>query len=327
MSPIKGVSEIIRLKRRGKIRLGARNASEVGNDYPVATDYFVCPEEVRKVFGERPKELRIMFPTENPAHWAAQFLRCYSSARRLVCRGDGQAAVARVDEETGRMAFEDDQDTLLKEIACDPGSCIYYQTGRCRRVMNLQFLLPDLPGLDVYQLDSGSFNSIVNINTSLEVIGGACGRLSMIPLYLRLVEETYQRNGHTVRVYVLHLEARFTFSELQRFAQVPSDQLLVVPPPDSEAPDDLAPVEALREGQVPSGLTREEKELIKAWDQAKKKVWQFNVLNSQLARWFLRNYHIDVTLDDFESPLPPRKFSAESLTHFCRAVERSVDEI
>nr|MBC8477840.1 hypothetical protein [Dehalococcoidia bacterium] len=65
MTPIKGISEIVRLPRLGKIRLGLREDTGKGSIYPLPTDYFVCPEEVKRVFGEKPRELRIMFPTED----------------------------------------------------------------------------------------------------------------------------------------------------------------------------------------------------------------------------------------------------------------------
>ena len=55
MSPIKGISEIVRLPRLGKIRLGIKEEGADGKLYPTPTDYFVCPDEVKKVFGEKPK--------------------------------------------------------------------------------------------------------------------------------------------------------------------------------------------------------------------------------------------------------------------------------
>jgi hypothetical protein len=78
MSPIKGISEVVRLPRLGKIRLGIKKERE-GTSYPEPTDYFVCPEEVKKVFGEKPQELRIMFPSNNPEQWASQYLRVIRS--------------------------------------------------------------------------------------------------------------------------------------------------------------------------------------------------------------------------------------------------------
>src|ERR1017187_6405240 len=149
--PIKGISEVIRLPRLGKIRLGVKKDAE-GMTIPEPTDYFVCPEEVKKVFGEKPRQLRIMFPTNDPSQWASQYLRSYSDCRRLICRGNGKIAVSRVN--TGV------NDTELKEKQCDPLHCAAYQHEICRRVMNLQFLIPDCPGFGVYQLDPGSYHSM-----------------------------------------------------------------------------------------------------------------------------------------------------------------------
>jgi len=318
---IKGVSEIIRLPRRGKIRLGVKAESEVGNCLPVPTDHFVCPDEAKRIFGEKPKELRIMFPTENPSQWASQYLRCYSSTRELVCRGDGEAALARIDKKTGQIATTGTSHTELREIVCDRATCFLYQCGRCRRVMNLQFLLPDCPGYGVYQLDTSSSNSIININSGLEYIRGVYGRVSMIPLCLKLVEHTFLRNGHSVRVYVLELSAPYTAAEMHRCAQVPPGQTVLVPPPDSEAPDDLFP-DGLPQDGIDEDKPQPDEELVALWDKAKRKIWRFDIQDSQLAGWFDKFHRIAAGLKDFDEPLPPARYTKESLKDFCRAVER-----
>ena len=243
--PIKGISEIVRLPRLGKIRLGIKKENASGVSYPFPTEYFVCPEEVRKVFGEKPRELRVMFPTEDPTQWASQYLRCYSASRGLVCRGDGETAVAKIDIRTGEIAGKESIETEMKEITCNPAKCAYYQKGQCRRVMNLQFLLPDCPGFGVYQLDTSSFFSIVNVNSGLELIRGTCGRLSMLPLSLKLIEQEVQPEGKKKTVRVLRLTAPYSLAEIQRYAQIPPGQALLLPPPDNEAPDDLFPPEVL----------------------------------------------------------------------------------
>ena len=63
---IKGVSDIRRLPRLGKIRLGIKEtSSKTGNEYPKSVDYFVCPLEVQAVYGEKPRMLDIVFPAED----------------------------------------------------------------------------------------------------------------------------------------------------------------------------------------------------------------------------------------------------------------------
>lgn len=323
--PIKGVSEVVRLPRLGKIRLGVKIENDEGTIYPSPTDYFVCPEEVRKVFGEKPRELRIMFPTDDETQWASQYLRCYSTTGELICRGDGLTAVARADIHTGEFAEQESKITELREVACNPAKCAYHQQGQCRRVMNLQFLLPDCPGFGVYQLDTSSFYSIVNVNSTLELIRGICGRLSMIPLSLRLVEQEVLPEGKKKTVRVLSLTAPYSLAEIQKYAQMPPGQALLLPTPDSEAPDDLFPEEILRPGKPARHATGADRALIDLWDRVKSRVWQIDVRDSQIADWFKRNYRLDVRLSDFDLLTPPAQVTAEPLEHFLKTLEHHAD--
>jgi len=322
MSPIKGISEIVRLPRLGKIRLGSRKEGDDGSVYPVPADYFVCPDEVKKVFGKEPKKLRIMFPTEDREQWASQYFRRYSSSRRLICRGNGETAMARADSGTGQTLSREPFSADLKEIVCNPRSCPHYQCGDCRRVMNLQFLLPDCPGFGVYQLDTGSFHSMSNVNSFLELMRGTCPRVSMIPLSLELIEQEVQPGGWLKTTYVLRLTCPHSLVEVQRFAQGPPAQALLLPPTDSEAPDDLFPGEPVRASETAQKPAGPDEKLLDLWAKTKSKIWHFDVQNSQIANWFEKNYHLEVSLMDFDPPAPPAKFTAEMLSAFCRSIER-----
>ena len=325
--PIKGVSEVVRLPRLGKIRLGIKKENADGTIYPSPTDYFVCPEEVRKVFGERPRELRIMFPTDDETQWASQYLRCYSATRGLICRGDGLTAMAKVDIHTGEIVDKESEITELCEITCNPAKCVFHQQGQCRRVMNLQFLLPDCPGFGVYQLDTSSFYSIVNVNSSLELIRGICGRLAMIPLSLKLVDQEVLPEGKKKTVRVLSLTAPYSLAEIQRYAQTPPGRVLLLPAPDSEAPDDLFPSEVFRPPKQTKHVQGTDKALIDLWTKAKSKIWQLDIRDSQIADWFKRNYRLDVRLSDFDLLTPPTQVTAEPLEHFLKTLERQTDHM
>jgi len=323
--PIKGVTEVVRLPRLGKIRLGIKLENPEGTIYPSPTDYFVCPEEVRKIFGERPRELRVMFPTDEESQWASQYLRCYSESGSLICRGDGVTTVARVAISTGAIATEESEVTELREITCNPANCAYYQKKQCRRVMNLQFLLPDCPGFGVYQLDTSSFYSIVNVNSSLELIRGICGRLSMLPLSLKLIEQEVLPEGKKKTVRVLSLTAPYSFAEIQKYAQIPPGQVLLLPAPDSEAPDDLFPSEVFKPPKQTKHVQGTDKALIDLWTKSKSKVWQLDIRDSQIADWFRRNYRLDVRLSDFDLLTPPVQVTIEPLEHFLKTLERQAD--
>lgn len=257
--PIKGLSDQVRLARLDKIRLGIKVAGGK-NSYPRPVDHFVCPEPVKKVYGEQPRELRILFPNEDDSKWASQFYRCYSQAKGLICKGDGERATALIDEQTGSLATRNSRKTSFREIDCNPGACARYGK-RCRRVMNLQFLLPDVPGLGVWQVDTSSYWSITNINNGIQLIRQACGRVSMIPLLLKLVPQEAQPNGLKKTIYVLTLDTPLTLIEMLRYAQLPPSKVLL-PAPDTEPPDDLFPAEAVEKagatrGDPPSDITPE----------------------------------------------------------------------
>jgi hypothetical protein len=316
--PIRGVSEVVKLPRLGKIRLGIR---EEDADYPLPTDHFVCPEEVRKVFGDKPRELRIMFPTEDESQWAGQYLKCYSESGRLVCRGDGESAIACVDAWTGEIATGETAETRLREVNCLPDVCLHYQQRRCRRVMNLQFLLPECPGFGIYQLDTSSYHSIVNVNSMLKLMRGTCQRLSMLPLALRLAPKEVQPAGEWKVVHVLELGTACSLLEMQEYARTPPGRMMVVPLPDDEAPDDLFPRGVLTAQASSDETSCADSDLTRLWNGAKGLIRELGICDAQIAAWFWSEYQCQVSLSDFHNEVPPEKLTLEQLEHFCEAVE------
>lgn len=250
MTPINGISDIVRLPRLGKIHLGVKEVSpKTHNPYPRAVDYLVCPEEVQKVFGEKPRELRIMLPVEEDEVFAPQYYKCYSMTRGLICRGDGKTALRLVDLATGALATRDSLGTELREMTCPGQECQEYQAKQCRRVMNLQFLLPEVPGLGVWQIDTSSFYSIVNINSGVKLVRSVCGRVRMVPLVLSLVPQEVSAEGKRKTIHVLRLTSRATLADILKAAPLSSAPVLM-PAPDTEAPEDLFP-EAQEETEAP----------------------------------------------------------------------------
>ena len=95
---IKGLSDVRRLPRLGKIRLGIKvKHAKTGNEYPKEVGYFVCPPEIQKVYGEKPTALDIMFPIEDETKVFAQNYKAYVF-QGLRCKGDGEIALRRVSD-------------------------------------------------------------------------------------------------------------------------------------------------------------------------------------------------------------------------------------
>jgi len=242
MSPIKGLTESRRLPRLGKIHLGIKKQSvKTGKEYPSATDYFVVPPVVEEITGEKPTELPILFPTEDDEKFASQYYRAYSMTRGLVCRGDGETCRRMVDAHTGEMANRDSTDITWKDdLPCEGRECPYYDK-QCREVMNLQFLLPTVEGLGIWQIDTSSINSIRNINSAIELIRGVFGRIAMVPLLLTLepIEVVNPDDGKKKTVRVLNLRTKGTLIQLMEKTIKPVSEMLLPAPADTEVPGDM----------------------------------------------------------------------------------------
>jgi hypothetical protein len=253
--PIKGISEVRRLPRLGKIRLGIQVEQPGKKTYPQATDHFVCPPEVQvALHSDKPKELPILFPVEDEQLFAQQWYRCYSGTWGLICKGNGISADRTFDKQTGALASRTTKETVRREFSCPGPQCPEYQKRQCRPVMNLMFLLPDVPGLGVWQLDTSSRRSITNINTAIDIVRDGCGRIAFVPLTLSLTPETAQPEGETKKtIHVLRLTTSLTLPELVQLAQTPAPRMLMpapAPPEEERGPEDLFPEEVLEQAEV-----------------------------------------------------------------------------
>lgn len=167
---IKGLSEKRRLPLLGKIRLGIKKKSATsGKEYPAETDYFVCPPEVQKIYGEKPKELEIMLPTAQKHIIFPTAYRLYGSSRGLKCIGNGEIA----------RRFSEDK-KAIEEIECPCEKC----GNECKQRAFLMAILPKINMGGVYQISTGAYNSIVDINSGLDYVEALIGRIQMIPLKL-----------------------------------------------------------------------------------------------------------------------------------------------
>lgn len=255
--PIRNLSERRRVPRIGKIHLGIKKEKPGGAEYPAATDYFVCPPDVHAVYGTEPKELRIMFVSNDPEIAASQYLRSYKRTVGLVCRGDGYRATARLDVDAlakangeiglGAWASAESKQTEMRVIPCagegydDEPSCPAYKAGHCKRLMMLQFAVLGVKGLGVFQIDTSSVNSIQNVNGFIEYLSVLIGgRIAGIPLLLKLVPQEVSPDGRKKTVHVLKLDADFSMEELVQAGRKPTVELLP-PPPDEEVPEDFFP--------------------------------------------------------------------------------------
>lgn len=242
--PIKGRSDIVRIPRVGKIRLGVRKKTQSGKEYPTATDYFVvvaddstsqaAAQAFHSVYGETPREIQIAFPSDNPEQFFPQYLSSYRGGNgqyKLFCRGDGE----RAQRDDGHGGYVD--------IPCPYKECEFYTGKKCKELGKLQFFLPEVPGIGIWQLDTTSFHSTVRINSAIQMIQALTGgRIKMVPLTLRLVPQVVSPEGKPKTVHVLELAVQDV--RLKDFIQqIPLLSAALAPQVEpiklDEMPDDL----------------------------------------------------------------------------------------
>lgn len=227
---IHGLSDRRRLSRLGKVRLGVMVQGASGKAHPKATDYFVVDEVIQDVYGERPKELPILFPVDDPQVIFPQELKMYRTAG-LWCAGDAQKA----------RRWNDKGD--LMEIACP---CAFLDEGKCSPVATLNFLLPDVPGVGVWQLTTSNKRSIVALNSSLESFSRTFGGLAGIPFTLKLEPESLQRFDEAKKgmvkqtLHVLRLDSAFTLRQLVEWRQKIGQPVAALMPMPVEEQEDRA---------------------------------------------------------------------------------------
>lgn len=233
--PIKGITEKRVIPRLGKIRLGKMEPTKDGKGTrPQNVDYFVVPPEVAAVFGEKPTKLDVVLPLEDMSLVFPQYLKRYTYSA-LACKGDGEKA-----NETVVATGE------LKEIPCNPDLCQYYQEKKCKSLASLMFLIPSVPGMGVWQMDTTSYYAMVGINNSLELIRMTLGRISGVPLELRRVSKTImtREKGKQVKrdIETVELQTTMTLAELARLPANPyaldAGKVQIEAPKDDDEPDE-----------------------------------------------------------------------------------------
>jgi len=248
--PIKGLSDVTRLPRIGKIRLGVKVTNDSGKEYPKEVEYFILdpetPNEADRErllndfhvrYGEKPTAIKVMLPLGDSDVVFPQWYKRYGSTTLLKCKGDGETA------NCGSKEFAEGLEILNEEnggiaVRCDGKECRYFEAKQCAAVGTLNVLLYEMEGAGVWQISTGSINSIINLNSGMQFLQAAAGRFHMLPLILERRPQEMQRDGGKATHYPLHLNVEKSLAEMQAFAQIDAEKVfLELPVADEEAVD------------------------------------------------------------------------------------------
>ena len=264
--------------RIGKLRLGEqvtvidqqtgrpkeRSGSVVTR--PSAVDYFrVDPEDdvtspesaasFLEVYGEKPRILRCQIPGRAPADvWEGAY-RLYGT-RKLKRRCDG----VECDERTATGGWESKPCVCKARGIFDTPRGETPHKDRCKLGWTLNFLLPDVKGVGVWQITTASEISVRRVSGWLSMMANLVGDLLLLEFTLSLVPVDVTPDGNSKEVWVL--EPRAVAASPQMLLEgggraqalgLPSGDIPVpeVPPPaDDEHADEPGDDDGIQDAEV-----------------------------------------------------------------------------
>lgn len=256
--PVRDLTERPNIPRLGKIRLGLKDEQR---GFPKNVDYFVCPEEVQAVYGEKPTELRIVFLADDLERIASQYYRAYNASSGLICRGDGYNADALLDGDelkksggeltvnawahgaTRGASSAATTNFIRQQIPCAGAgydgnpACPMFATKKCAVRNFMQFAIRDVPGLGVYQMDTGSVINIKNINGTIEMARMMFGGVAGVPMILRRskLEVAPEGKKTTVNGVELIVDTQYSLANLLELRKGSPAAALLPPVDETEA--------------------------------------------------------------------------------------------
>jgi hypothetical protein len=185
--------ETIRPPRVGRVRLGEKTAK----GYPKAVDYFrveaeesgvTSPESAASfhhIFGDTPRQLRIQIPGHTIESVVDQAFRRYSAGGlQRQCEGPGGQCSAK--SQTGAWT---DGPCVCESSGLDPNG-EPHDKDACEFNFAFSFLLPDVSGLGIWDLASGSTMSRDAIVGFLQMMLNLRGAIALLECDMLVVMKT-----------------------------------------------------------------------------------------------------------------------------------------
>lgn len=197
--PIQQIVERKQAPVIGKIRLGIRKEGQ-NSTYPSNTDYFVLHDapQVMEVYGKEPKELDIVFPSDDMEAVMPTWLKWYGTGTKgrdgkvlggnLKCMGNGPDAAGNPGE-AKHFLKKDPQTGVVPTRPCLGEKCPDWLDGKgnkqCKPAMQIYVMLPKVSPFGVFRIDTTSWLSIREFYNQIEWVRQLNnGRIALIPFKL-----------------------------------------------------------------------------------------------------------------------------------------------
>jgi hypothetical protein len=253
--PINGLTEIDRPPRQGMIRLGVKKKTSTGTEYPAEVDYFILDPETPELeerqrlidlfhaeFGDRPKAISCLIRSSDINEAFPQNYKRYGRNTALKCIGDGETALCTDPQFATGLKLLTTEELQIRNLKKDTARPIIWCGGRecahsvvneksnskeCKASATLSIEIPVLGGIGCWQITTGSFNSILNINGFIRDMVLRFGRAHMLPLTLerREIETIYK--GKKAKHYPLYLNTHHSMSEMLKQLKIAPERVLI----------------------------------------------------------------------------------------------------
>jgi hypothetical protein len=255
--PIKDLTEIDRPPRQGMIRLGSKKKTTSGKEYPYEVDYFILdpetPEEAEKKriidlfhekFGNQPRVIDVMLIQPEPGkEQFPQSYKRYGKTSGLKCIGDGEEAACLEQQYTSGLTVTGKDERGFDTVICRGKGCVFAignevaKIKECKATATLSLVIKELGGLGCWQVTTGSFNSIVNLNSAIRELTRLYGQPYGIPLKLERRPQETRYKGKTATHYTLHLNSNGDMEKFFKKSKVTIEEDEFPPPLDNDVVD------------------------------------------------------------------------------------------
>lgn len=146
-----------------------------------------------------------------------------------------------------------------KPCMCDPVKRKANEKTECKAITRVSFMLPDIPGLGVWRLDTHGWNAAVELPLTLEVLSSAAREHRFIPAVLSIQKRTSKLEGQTRKFVVPVIELRDATMRQLAAGEVPNVLSINGPAPAPPRPalpsgGSTLPADASFEGQEQPGF-------------------------------------------------------------------------
>lgn len=193
------------LPRIGRIKIGKKELSRNGKEYPVSVDYFIPAGKYAglftKAYGEKPQTIQVVFPDDDPAKVCCEYYEYRDDKGQLIAKGDGSTFFVWTGDRYLELDAENHPGLM------DAVTKRYPSRGGWRVRLTLNFVVPLVRGVaGVWTFETnGSASTIPQVRDAFDAVLATRGFVKGVIFDLNVKFATSQKPGDRSRYPVVTL--------------------------------------------------------------------------------------------------------------------------